>query len=123
MCIEPNPRGYGCDFITTVDEAAELVRAVDSPGFRLHGDSGELLMNDEDVERVFGEHGSLLGHFHISEPFLGGFAAPQKAHRRIAEALRGCGYDGVVSIEMKAQASGLAAVTEALRFARGTYQC
>lgn len=123
VCIEPNPRDYGCDFVTTVAEAAALVRAVDSPGFRLHGDAGELTMNREDIEAVLGEHGGLLGHFHISEPFLGAFGAPLGDHRRIARALVACGYDGPLSIEMKAQFDGLAAVAQAVRYARENYPC
>ena len=123
VCIEPNPRDYACDFINTVGEAAALVRAVDSSGFRLHGDTGELIMNDEDVEAVLEAHGALLGHFHISEPFLGAFTPPKGDHRRIARALRNCGYDGIVSIEMKVQPTGLAAVAEAICFAREIYQC
>jgi D-psicose/D-tagatose/L-ribulose 3-epimerase len=123
VCIEPNPREYGCDFINTVGEAATLVRAVASPGFRLHGDTGELIMNDEDVEAVLEAHGALLGHFHISEPFLDAFTAPKGDHRRIARALRSCGYDGIVSIEMKTQPTGLTAVSKAINFAREIYQC
>ena len=58
VCLEPNPPCYGCDFITNMNEAAALVRAVNSSGFRLHGDAGELSLNNEDVEAVLGEHGA-----------------------------------------------------------------
>ncbi len=121
FCLEPNPAAYGGNFMLTMDEAAAVVRAADSPGIRLQVDGGELAMNQEDLERVLPEHSSLIGHVHLSQPMLESFAVPWEGHARTAAALRRAGYHGVVSIEMKRQPDGLASVDQAIRFARTLY--
>lgn len=123
FCFEPNPTAYGADFGRTFAEAAELVRAVDSPGFWLNVDGGALTLNAEDPVASFALAPTRLGHFHISEPFLGPYDAAKGNHRALAAALQSVAYDGVVSLEMRAQEDGLAAVARAIQFARAHYPC
>jgi len=63
IAMEANAPAYGCDFCFNVDQAAQLVRAVDSPkGFRLHLDSGCMHMC-RTVPRRSMRHGSTAqGH-------------------------------------------------------------
>lgn len=121
ICLEPNPEAYQCDFITTTVEAVQLVREVASPGVRLQIDGGELAMNQEDLAEALSDASDLIGHVHISEPMLGGFAQAQGAHSIYAEVLRQTGYTGCVSIEMRRQPEGLEAVRRAVEFAQDTY--
>ena len=115
MCVEPNPPEYGGDFLLTVEEAAELVYLVDSPGIKLNLDMGELIMNGADVGRSITDYLPLAGHFHASEPMLAPFDPEREAHRQAAEALKDADYQGVVSLEMKTPSQGLPAVLEAAR--------
>ena len=119
--VEPNPAAYGCDFLLTADEAAEVVRAVASPGVKLHADTGGWCMNGEDAEGNIRRHLDLVNHVHLSEPMLDTWSAPRVDHAVIAAALRRGGYRGCVSIEMKSTERGLAAVSEALAVARAHY--
>lgn len=118
--LEANPAAYGCNFCTHVDEVAEIVRAVDSPGLRWHLDTGEMAMNNEEVETILDRHGELVGSAHISEPNLGGFAAPWAGHRQVAKWLA-TAPDFPVSIEMKRPPSGLPEVGQAVRTVRKIY--
>lgn len=123
--LEPNPSAYGCNFIQTVDEAASLVRAVNSPGFRLHLDAGELQMNDEAIESVVAANLDLIAHVHASEPMLDPLSAAWPGHKRLAAALKNGGYEGWVSLEMKRpktdSGSGLAEVERAAGLLRELY--
>jgi D-psicose/D-tagatose/L-ribulose 3-epimerase len=123
LCIEPNPADYGCDFIRTLREGAELVRRVDSPGFRLHADSSAMILNGEDAAVDLAAAFDCLAHFHISDPFLDPPSRHAERHRSFARQLRALGYAGYVSIEMRSGAgtSNLEAVRTALAFARRTY--
>lgn len=123
LCFEPNPVEYGADFGCTLEESAVLVDAVGSPGFCLNVDAGAICLNREDPEVAIARAGNKIGHFHISEPFLGSFSEGRSDHLGLARALKRQGYDGIISIEMKAQERGLAAVTEAIQFARSVYPC
>lgn len=109
--IEPNPPVYGGNFIQTIDEASALVRAVASPGFRLHVDAGALQINGEDIETSIEKHGDLICHVHASEPMLAPLGS-WAGHQRLADALRGIGYQGWVSLEMKRPTGGVSEVLE-----------
>lgn len=119
--IEANPVDYGCNFCTTVEEVARLVRAVDSQGVRWHLDTGEMAMNKELLPDIISANIDLVGSVHISEPLLGGFESPWSGHAAVAECIKGHGYSGFVSIEMKRQVSGLEAVKTAIDFVQKTY--
>jgi len=119
--IEANPVDYGCNFCTTVEEVARLVRAVNSKGVRWHLDTGEMAMNKERLPHVISANIDLLGSVHISEPMLGGFESPWSGHTAVSECIKGHGYSGFLSIEMKRQDSGLEAVENAINFAQQKY--
>jgi D-psicose/D-tagatose/L-ribulose 3-epimerase len=121
LLIEANPEAYGADFCTRLEQAAELVEAVDSPGFALHVDAGGMALSGEYFEPVLRQAGKLLKHVHASQPELTSFADPHPVHRRIATVLKEMGYEGSVAIEMRAQSEGLAAVNQAVETVRKTY--
>ncbi len=98
--LEHNPIEYGCDFITNVADAHELVNQVDHPGFRLHLDSAGIHMCGASMENVIRSAGKFV-HFHISEPMLEPIMGGVVDHKNAAAALNNIGYTGWVSIEMK----------------------
>lgn len=100
LAIEANPVEYGCDYITTTQQARNLVDQVNHTGFRLHFDSGALHMSGDDVATAIGETVP-YAHCHVSEPYLSPLLGGVVAHEQISIALKNCGYDGWVSIEMK----------------------
>ena len=71
LCIEPNARQYGCDFLNTVDETAGFIRMVDHPNICLHLDSGNMLMENEDWSSLIEKYSAISPHFHLSAPMLG----------------------------------------------------
>jgi sugar phosphate isomerase/epimerase len=101
FCIEPNAKKYGCDFITNTDEAIELIKDVNSKGFRLHIDSAVMAMNSENIKESLGKALPYAEHFHISEPFLELITSNKTNHEEFAKTLKSLNYDKWVSIEMK----------------------
>ena len=101
--IEANPALYHCRFLTTTDQAATLVRAVDHPGLRLHLDAGGMGIEAEDIAVVVAANHDIICHVHASEPHLAGFDNPAPCHRILAKALADIGYIGDISIEMLAK--------------------
>lgn len=103
LCIEANPKEYGCDFIQTTNEAWQLVQAVSDPGFGLHLDTGGIFLNNENLEETFALYLPLANHLHISAPNLVPIYNYEKKDRlRVAmELIRKSSYSGNVSIEMQ----------------------
>jgi sugar phosphate isomerase/epimerase len=123
FCIEPNATDYGCDFVTNTDEAVDLVRQVDHPGFGLHMDAGVMTLNNESYERALEKAMPYMKHFHISEPYLNRITENATDHSRVGRALRSLNYDGWVSIEMRNNLGedNVQVVDECLTFAKKHY--
>lgn len=124
FCIEPNAKEYGCDFITNTDEAIQLVKDVDSRGFRLHIDSAVIAMNSENIEESLGKALPFTEHFHISEPFLELITTNKTNHQEFSRILKKLSYDKWVSIEMKNNvlSSNVEAVNRSLKFVSEIYK-
>ena len=69
---------------------------------------------------VIARTADILCHFHASEPYLGGFEAPE-GHAAAARELLRRGYSGWVALEMRAADPPLPALKKAIAFVRGTY--
>lgn len=119
--VEANPSEYGCRFMTGWRDAAQLVRACDHPGVRLHLDAACTKMAGDDIAEATRDSADILAHAHISEPQLGGFDAPQSDHAAFGAALKEIGYGGWASIEMRRADNPVPAIMTALDVARTHY--
>ncbi len=119
LCLEPNPPRYECNFMTTTDEAARVVRAVDHQSIRLHLDAGTMAVNGEDPARLLAAHGDLVGYAHVSEPDLAPISTSALVHGPLCTAIRARRPDLPVSIEMRA--AGLGLLEPTLERVRGWY--
>ncbi|MDR3643871.1 MAG: sugar phosphate isomerase/epimerase [Clostridia bacterium] len=118
LSIEPNPAIYGTNFINTTKQAFELVKDVGLPGFRVNVDCGTVIQNEEEISCIE-DHLALVNHLHISEPMLEPLKE-RRLHQRLADLLKGNGYDRFVSIEMKRQGN-LGPVKAAAQYVRGVF--
>jgi D-psicose/D-tagatose/L-ribulose 3-epimerase len=123
FCVEPNPKDYGCDFITNTEEGITIVKEVAHPGFGLHLDVGGMTLNNENIEESIDKAAPYLAHFHISEPQLNMVQPGQVNHVGFAKALNGINYQNYISIEMKPglNKSNLDTVRKSLEFVREIY--
>lgn len=99
--MEANPPIYQTNFINDTSSALELIKRVNSSGFRLNLDVGTMIQNEESV-RELAENVKLINHVHISEPGLKKIEKRQ-LHREIAALLKSNDYKGFISIEMGKQ--------------------
>lgn len=70
ICIEPNPKDYGCDFINNSYECFEFINDINKPNIKAHFDLGSSVLNKENIEQVFKDGIEFINYFHISEPYL-----------------------------------------------------
>ena len=115
FCIEPNPKVYGCNFVTSTRQGINLVERTDHPGFGLHLDAAGMTLSKENVTKSITYAGEQIKHFHVSAPNLGPLDNSVD-HSAISSALQSINYQGKISIEMKEDQSISATetVTDAL---------
>lgn len=124
LCLEPNAPQYNCDFITNAKEGNELVRRVNSEGFRLHLDTACMALAGDDVADAILKSRDILEHFHISSPMLDQVEEREDVkHKLAARTLREINYDKLISIEMRPGDVGtnVERVEKAVKFAQNTY--
>lgn len=101
VAMEANPTIYGTNYINYTRDAIELVRRIDSRGFKLNLDFGTIIQNSEDLDFIISNIDA-INHVHISEPYLNKIVE-RNEHKVLIKALNDCRYSGFVSIEMKKQ--------------------
>lgn len=101
FCLEPNPKEYGADFLISTAEAIEFVKKLNNPAVKINFDTGTAIINQEDFAADLAANISLIGHFHVSEPFLE--VISNKIQKSVAEFLQKNKYQNWVSIEMKSK--------------------
>lgn len=122
LCLEPNPVEYECDYVTNAAEGLEVVRRADQDGFGLHLDTAAMTLSGDMPADCMHIARDRLRHFHASEPYLAPIGTGGVAHGLFARALRECGYDRWISIEMKqAEGDWLGALVRAVEIVQGEY--
>jgi D-psicose/D-tagatose/L-ribulose 3-epimerase len=99
LCMEALPPPES-NFILNAAEAATMVRAVDHPNFRLMLDVKSMCAEDRPVPEIIREFCPLVEHFHANDANRRGPGFGDTDFRSIAAALRECGYDQYVSVEV-----------------------
>lgn len=122
LCIEANPKAYNTNFINDTMQAYELVKNVDSNGFKLHVDTGTILINGEHLkvlEKVF----HTIYHVHLSEPFLEMINPRNKPfHQELLDYLTMLNYTKWLSVEMiKTSESNITNIENTLKYIHGVF--
>jgi len=119
LAIEANPPEYGADFITTVSDAVELVKAVDHPGFRLHLDHGCMTMAGDVIAESIPQSAPYAVHAHASAPQLEPVTGSTTTLPAFVTGLESAGYGGWLSLEMRRSESGdLSALERSVEYVR-----
>lgn len=122
ICVEANPEEYNCNFLVNTEQVAEFVRSVNSEEVKLHIDTGEAVINKEDLVNLIRVNSDILNHFHVSESFLNHVNRRSGLdHAKLAAVLREINYKGWISIEMRAQKNEIEAIEESLKFVSSVY--
>lgn len=101
FCFEPLPP-EDSDFINSVYESIRVVKTVNHPSLRVQLDAKALFAVDEMNPEVFEAAAPYLVHAHTNEPGFEVLGTSGKIdNARMAELLRGIGYDGYIAIEQK----------------------
>ena len=99
ICIEPIPLSYCCDFMNNTEECVQLIESVGHSNFKLLLDTGTLILNQEDCDRVIRKNNHHIAHVHINDPKLFPPSVATEEHPLIASTLRSIAYSGWLTLE------------------------
>lgn len=99
LALEPLAPDY-TNFLTSADEAARLIDAVDHPACRLHLDVFAMQSEVDPIADIIHRHAAMLAHFHANDSTKLGPGSGDVDYPPIARALDEIGYDGWVSVEV-----------------------
>lgn len=100
LCVEALPIGQ-CDVILTLDEAAEVVRAVNSPAVQTMFDSHNAIDETEPHAAIVEKHWDLIRHIHVNE-LDGSYPRPGGGYdfKPVLQAAKNRSFTGWVSMEV-----------------------
>lgn len=118
ICLEPNPKEYGANFMTNSEETASVVRNINHDCIAMQLDTGAMLMNGENPARIIQTQADIIGHIHISEPKLAPVGSTSSDHKIIAANIKKYLPEKTCTIEMLTSApeKSIAEVQQAVEF-------
>lgn len=119
VAMEANPPIYHTNYVNDTWTALELIKEVDSEGFRLNLDIGTMIENEEGLDVLTGEIKN-INHVHISEPGLKPITE-RKLHQDLKNKLLEGNYQGFISIEM-GKTSKLDQLITAMRYVKEVFE-
>lgn len=102
ICLEPNPRCYGANFMTGTADTLEVVAHVSHAAIGMQFDSGALTIDAEDPMTMLAAAAPYIRHIHASEPDLVTLGDGGADHGAMAAAIRQHLDRHPVTIEMVA---------------------
>lgn len=99
ICVEPNARVYGCNYLTTLAEVVEFVLSIDLPNVKVQLDVGNFILETDTLDSIR-THAYLIGAVHISDKHLL-HLEDAETHQTIAQYLTNIQYSGPISLEMR----------------------
>lgn len=102
ICLEPNPVVYGANFMTTSYETIEMVKRINHPAIKMQLDTGAIILNNEDINKIIDESKEIIGHIHISESQLAPIGDSYPYHKELSHAINSYFPERDATIEMLA---------------------
>jgi sugar phosphate isomerase/epimerase len=100
LCIEPNSKLYGCNFITTSTEGYEFCKKINHLNIKLNLDIGSMQMENESIYENIFKYKDQVAHIHFSAPYLKSIKSNTHIfYNYIYNQLYKTNYNGKVTLE------------------------
>lgn len=120
LCLEPNPKEYGANFLTTTKETYNFIKMLNHPNIKLQLDVGALILNNE-TNAVIDMSSDMIGHIHISEPQLRPVGANQAEHSLFSLTIKKLESNKTIEMLTTDAGNPLEVIEKSLIFAKRLY--
>jgi sugar phosphate isomerase/epimerase len=99
ICIEPNSKKYGCNFINTIEEAGNIVRQINNPNIKMMVDIGNVIMESDNLQTM-NKFADIIHNIDVSQEMMRSFITPHPRHYTFKLMLNDIKYDKMINLEM-----------------------
>lgn len=102
ICVEPNSKQYGCNYINTIKEAGELVKKINNKNIKMMVDIGNAMMENDDVNDIY-EYKDIIYNIDVAQEKMLDFRQVKKQHKDFIKLLKDIKYTNKINLEMLIQ--------------------
>jgi len=99
ICIEPNAKEYGCNYLNTIDEVGRIVKEINNPNIKMMVDLGNCIMENDDL-LLMHNYSDLICNIDVAQPKMLDFSVPDKMNDKFVCILNDIGYSNNINLEM-----------------------
>jgi sugar phosphate isomerase/epimerase len=102
ICIEPNSKLYGCNYINTIKAAGDLVQKINNKNIKMMVDIGNAMMENDDMCDIY-KYQDIIYNIDISNEKMLDFTQIKKEHKDFMKILKEIKYNKKINLEMLIQ--------------------
>lgn len=99
ICLEPNAKEYGCNYLNNIKEVGDITRKIDHSNIRMMVDIGNAIMEKDDFSKML-DYEDIIYNIDIAEPKIKAFIEPNIANKEFKSILTSIRYDKNINLEM-----------------------
>jgi sugar phosphate isomerase/epimerase len=99
ICIEPNSKEYGCNYINTIEEAGNLVRKINQKNIKMMVDIGNAIMEKDDLTKMY-ECKDIIYNIDVANEKMLPFTDISESHKHFKKILKDIDYNKNTNLEM-----------------------
>jgi len=99
ICIEPNAKEYGCNYLNTIEQGGVIVNKIDNSNIKLMIDLGNIIMENDDISIVH-KYSNVLCNIDIAQPKMLDLSRPHDLNSDFVNIIKDIGYNNNINLEM-----------------------
>jgi sugar phosphate isomerase/epimerase len=99
ICIEPNSKQYGCNYINTIKEAGELIKKINNKNIKIMVDIGNIIMDNDDLTDIY-NYQEYIYNIDISNENMKPFLNIKQKHKEFISVINNINYKNKINLEM-----------------------
>lgn len=98
ICLENNSKNYNCNYINTIEECSNLVRAINSDNIKMMVDLGNAVMENDKWDDLENDM-PIIYNIDVSNPYMTNFVDTHESHKKFNNILKDCKYSNIFNLE------------------------
>ena len=98
ICIEPNSKKYGCNFMNTIEETGNIVRKINNKNIKLMVDVGNIIMENDNIDMIY-KYSDILYNIDIASENMEPFHTTD-VHNNFMKVIKNINYRKKINLEM-----------------------